>query len=749
MSVVARIGDGDTAARVDGRKAAAVRGLRSRRTRRIGLLALLLLALAAWVRMGPLPDAVLRPAVARRVSFVDRTGRPLDAAAARARALPTGPIAGPSLARRADRLAAATLAAEDRRFRDHPGVDALALGRAAIADVRARRVRQGGSTITEQLVKIRRGRRGNSLVNKIREALYALRLEHRLSKDEILSAYLAEAPYGGRVIGAEPAASAYFDKPSSQLTWAQAAFLAALPQRPSSYDPHRHATAAVARQRWILDRLRAEQSISSSEWNAAKSESLHIVDRIDDVVAPHFTEMLAASATTPKRGTVRTTIDGDLQLDVAGIARHHRTLLRRNGASNVAVVVLDNHTGGVLAWEGSGNYFDWSHGGMINGPLQPRQTGSTVKPFIYAMAFEDGQSPGDRIDDSRFDRSVNGSGFHPRNYDKRYRGVITLRSALGSSVNVAAVKLLDEREPADLLRLLARAGAPVAYPASHYGLSLALGTAEIDLLDLTKAYAAFARSGLSLEVRTVDPTPRQSGGRRVVSSATAFLVTDVLSDNEARAPAFGRNSALRFPFPVAAKTGTSQDFHDNWVVGYTKDFTIGVWVGNFDRKSLKGATGVTGAGPIFHAVMLATHRRLTPTAGLDADATVLATVPSSLEALPVCSSAGCDTSKVEYRWKGSAHTVALAPVTGSSSTVFRQVGLTLLTPAAKGRYLIDPTSPIDAQHLPLNASGGRAPYTFQVDGRGAASTWPLEPGTHRACVSDATGSQVCAAFTVR
>ena len=700
--------------------------------------------------MGPLPDSVSRPSIARRVSFVDRTGRPLDAAAARARALRPGDQAGPSLARRADRLAAATLAAEDRRFHQHVGVDPIALGRAVAADARARSIRQGGSTITQQLVKIRRGRSGNALLNKAREALYALRLEHRMSKDAILSAYLAEAPYGGRVVGAEQAASAYFDKPSSQLSWAQAAFLAALPQRPSSYDPHRHGTAALARQRWILDRLRAQGVITGAELSTAKSEALHISDRVDDVVAPHFTEMLAASATTPKRGTIRTTIDGDLQRDVAGIARHHRALLRRSGAANVAVVVLDNRTGGVLAWEGSGNYFDWSHGGMINGPLQPRQTGSTVKPFIYAMAFEDGQSPGDRIDDSPFDRSVNGSGFHPRNYDKRYRGVITLRTALGSSVNIAAVKLLDAREPADLLQLLARAGAPVAYPASHYGLSLALGTAEIDLLDLTKAYAAFARGGRSLDVHTVEPALLQPGGTRVVSRATAFLVTDVLSDNEARSPAFGRNSALKFPFPVAAKTGTSQDFHDNWVVGYTKEFTVGVWVGNFDRKSLKGATGVTGAGPIFHAVMLATHRRLTPNAGFDADATVLgAAVPAELEAVPACVVSGCETTNVEYQWKGSARTTPTAPPTGPASTVFRQVGLTLLVPRESGRYLIDPTKPLDAQRLPLNASGGQGPYAYAVDGSTITSTWPLKSGSHRACVSDATSTHVCATFTVQ
>ena len=723
---------------------------------------------AAWARLGPPPDRVLYPAATRFTTFVDRNGIPLDAAAARAAQIgtvsgadPKSATRGPSLAKRADRLAAATLEAEDQRFASHVGVDPIALGRAAIADVKARHIAQGGSTISQQLVKLRLGRRGDSLTGKAQEMLYAVRLEHRMTKDAILSAYLSEAPYGGRVIGADAAAQTYFAKPVSQLTWAEAAFLAAIPQRPTAFNPRTDVNAAKARQRWILGRLRKARTISAGQEHSARAEVLHFAERLDDALAPHFTTMLAAEpAIAAKPGSVRTTLDAALQRDVAGIARHHRALLQKSGAANVSVVVLDNRTGAVRAWEGSGDYFDWTHGGMINGPLQKRQTGSTIKPFVYGMAFDDGLSPGDLIDDSPFDRTYNGNGFHPQNYDKKYRGIITLRTALASSVNVAAVKLLDDREPADLVAMLDRAGIVLDYPASRYGLSLALGTAEIDLLDLTRGYAAFARGGRALSATFAEPAARQRGGARVVTPATAFLITDVLSDNEARASAFGRTSALHFSFPVAAKTGTSQDFHDNWVVGYTADFTVGVWVGNFDRLPLRGATGVTGAGPIFHAVMLATHRRLTPSAGLEAGATVLASVPDDLVAIDPCAAtkgtkaASCTPGRTEYIWSGSEASDRQPPTgAGPRRAVTKVAGadlaLRLLEPVRTGRYLIDPGVPLDAQKLPLQASGGSPPYAFAVDDRPIGSTlWPVARGPHKACVEDAGGARSCNTFTV-
>lgn len=597
---------------------------------------------------------------------------------------------------------------------------------------------QGGSTITQQLVKLRvGGSKSRAAGGKLRQALYAFRLEHRLTKDEILSAYLAEAPYGGRMIGAESAAEGYFGSSASQLTWAQAAYLAALPQRPTAFNPRRDATAARSRQTWILRRLRATGQISAKELDQALKEPLALVADAFDPQAPHFTEMLARQTKSRVDTPIRTTLDAALQRDVVGIARQQRRELRKSHAANVAVVVLDNATGAVRAWEGSGDYFDPDHGGMLNGPMLARQTGSTIKPFVYVGAFDGGASPGDLIDDTPFETTADGKNFRPQNYDHKFRGPIPMRQALASSVNIPAVRLLAAQTPRALVNTLKRSGVTLPYGPQHYGLALGLGTAEIGLLDLTKAYAALAREGLSVEPTFFEPAAVQTSGRRVASEAAAFLVGDVLSDNEARAPAFGRKSALRFAFPVAVKTGTSQNFHDNWVVGYTADFTVGVWVGNFDRTPLAGATGVTGAGPVFHAVMLAAHRHLTPSAGTQAGATLFRSVPRDLIAQET-------NGRIEYRWASARTKIPTAPTAPTPGGKLR-----LVEPVDGGRYLLDAGRPIDAQRLPLRATGGSGPYSFTVDGdQFVGVTWPLVAGRHEVCVRDQRAAERCANFTV-
>jgi penicillin-binding protein 1C len=632
-----------------------------------------------WVYFGALPEAVRSARIAEASGFADRFGTPLDAGSSASSGqsasfvLPSRTPSGPTLAQRADRLAAATVMAEDERFFGHPGVDPISLGRALLADVRALRVVQGGSTISQQLVKLRLGGAGpdgSGLRDKARQGLYAIRLERQFTKDEILSAYLAEAPYGGRVIGAEVASRQYFGVSASQLSWAQAAYLAALPQRPTAFNPKRDRSRAIQRQRWILDRLRADKRIDAPTWKAARKASLAFASTADGdaSLAPHFIELLLgktpAGATSTSRalratggqatttsttsttsitatpaakvanganganrvkavgakGSVavggapgslmRTTIDASLQRDVVGIARHNREVLRKRKAANVSVLVIDNATGAIRAWEGSGDYFAASTGGAINGPLIPRQIGSTIKPFIYAQSFDTGTSPGDLVDDTPLRMSSASGVFAPQNYDHKFRGLLSARVALGSSINVPAVRVLRDVGVRSVGNELAAAGITLPAPAVSYGLSLGLGATEISLLDLTYAYAAFAREGKSLHPVVLEPAAQQRGGAQVVSAESAFLVSDVLADNVARTPAFGRASVLKLPFAASVKTGTSQDFHDNWVIGYTRDFTVGVWVGNFDRTPLAGATGVSGAGPVFNAVMQAACQRL-------------------------------------------------------------------------------------------------------------------------------------------
>ena len=766
-----------------------------RRWRRVAPGIAVLAATGSLIRLGPVPASVRAPSVG--VAVVDRHGVPLDAASARVLGLASSSMSsgGSStrfpLSRLAPRLAAATIAAEDERFASHVGVDPVAVGRAVAADVRARAVVQGGSTITQQLVKVRRtaargGVADRGIAEKAREALYAVRLEHRFSKEEILSSYLAEAPYGGAVVGADAAAQAYFAISPSQLTWAQAAYLAALPQRPSRFDPRRSPTAALARQRWILGRLRRQGAISRREESAARNEVLAISASLPTPIAPHFVRAvrdgsICASVVCPRGDSKRTndqfvndqrtdeqragkarivtTIDAALQADVAGIAAHQRKLLASYGAANVSVIVLDNATGAIRAYEGSGG---WSgaltadRGGMIDGVRQPRQTGSVIKAFVYALAFDEGAGPGDLVDDAPFVATGASREFRPRNYDKRFRGELTMREALAQSVNVPAVRVLAEHGPDELAALLRRSG--ITLPNSTYGLSMALGAAEVDLLHLTAAYASFARGGRSLEPVISEPASVQAG-ERVVSREAAYLVTDVLADNEARAPAFGRSSALRFDFPVSAKTGTSSDFHDNWVIGSSGRVTVGVWVGNFDRTPLRRASGVTGAGPVFRAVMLAADDRLRN----DPARVLLPEAPGGLVRASVCHRSSC-TERVE-EWlrandprpmevSSSAEDSAGSRQTSEENPAERvraapSAPLSVLSPSGRGVYVLDPSRSL-AQELALRAIGGSPPYSFTVNTASVDDGWwrPVT-GRHEACVVDAAGTRACQRFTVR
>jgi penicillin-binding protein 1C len=747
--------------------------------RRLGIGSVLLVGSATFVRIGPLPASVAAPGGG--LAVVDRFGVPLDRQSVRALTLATGTRQrGVPLARRADRLAAATIAAEDQRFNSHVGVDPVALGRAVIADIRAGSVVQGGSTITQQLVKIRRtaargGATDRGPIEKAREALYATRLEHRMTKEQILSAYLAEAPYGGAVVGADAAAKAYFDRAVSQLSWGQAAYLAALPQRPTRFDPRRDPKAAVKRQRWILQRLRSDGVITVEEEARARSEVLDIQALSTPPFAPHFVRSvrdgsLCIAAKCPKalarqrksNATFTSTIDSALQRDVAGIAAHQRALLASKGVANVAVVVMDNATGAIRAYEGSGGWSDalaTNKGGMIDGVRQPRQTGSVVKAFVYALAFDEGALPSSFVDDVPFVATGSEREFRPQNYDRRFRGEMTMREALAQSVNVPAIRVLADHGAQDLGALMKRAN--ITIPESNYGLSLGLGAAEVDLMHLTAGYATFARGGRSLEPVIAEPAAPQRG-RRVVSAEAAFLVTDVLADNEARTPAFGSQSALRFDFPVSAKTGTSSNFHDNWVVGSSARVTVGVWVGNFDRTPLRNATGVTGAGPVFRSVMMAAEQRLSN----DGPVRELLTAPESLERTSLCRRSACDEMTLDWvRSDGrsddqlaaddpedrTAEDVTKGDAAGVPSkpapTVKQNAKLALVTPNGRGAYVIDPTRAENG--LPLRATGGTGTYSFTVDKVGLdGEWWSPTTGWHTACAVDSAGIQACEKFFV-
>ena len=616
-----------------------------------------LLAVALWLRLGPIDPSLVDFSDLTSTVVVDRRGVPLYESLSGdgtrnvhldARQLP--PV-----------LVAATLAAEDRRFWSHPGVDPIAIARALRQNLSEGSVVEGGSTITQQVAKLvlnrRSPKRNRGVREKLREAVLALRLEHRFDKREILGLYLNLAAYGNQIVGAGRASRAYFGREPSMLTPAQAAFLAGLPQRPSGYNPFRHREQALARQRTVLRRMEAAATLSADRARDARDERLQFSRPDSPFLAPHFVEMVIAASGASRRPRIETSLDAGLQSDIAGIINSHRQALDRHGAANVAVVVLDNASGEWLAWEGSGNYSNAEHGGAINGPLTPRQPGSALKPFTYALAFESGFTPASVLADvpSHFPTAEAGVLYTPRNYDGRYRGPLLARRALAGSENVPAVVLASELGVPALQRFLTRAGlSTFDRTPSYYGLGLTLGNAEVRLAELVAAYSTFARGGDWIEptwllrpsddgtrIARIDPQGAHAEGRArrsIVSPLTAYWITDILSDDSAREYIFGRGGSLEFPFPVAVKTGTSQAYHDNWTVGYTRDVTVGVWVGNFDRTPLKSSTGVTGAAPIFHAIMLAATRRLHGASGFHAHAIVPA--PDGLVEQEVCALSG-------------------------------------------------------------------------------------------------------------
>ena len=760
-------------------------------------------AFLVWLRIGALPPGLLDAGDRQSTTVFDRSGEVLyeSRAGDGTRAMWLDADALPA------NLISATIAAEDRRFYKHAGVDPVAIVRAAWRNLREGAVVEGGSTITQQVVKLllaRRndGRQRRGLSAKIREAIVALRLEHRLSKQEILTLYLNLAPYGNQIHGAERASRAYFGSSASLLTPAQAAFIAGLPQRPSRFNPLRHPASALARQKHVIGRMEALGLLTAAHAADARAEQMTFRRDESTFIAPHFVEMVLAGFNAQRPQRVETTLDAALQREVQGIIRTQRGTLEKHRARNVAVVVLKNDTGEWLAWEGSGDYFDAEHGGAINGALALRQPGSALKPFTYALAFEEGSSPATVLADvpSHFPTAEPGVVYSPRNYDGRYRGPLLARRALAGSENVPAVAVAADIGVPKLVRFLRTAGlSSFDKTASHYGLGMTLGNAEVRLAELVGAYAAFARGGLLLEPTAIRGTRRTA--ERFISPRSAFWITDILSDADAREYIFGRGGSLDFPFPVAAKTGTSEGYHDNWAIGYTREVTVGVWVGNFDRTPLSNSSGVTGAGPIFHAVMLAAQVRV---GGQSAQRDQpLALPPSDMRRASICALSGMRANRScparinewlpegatelpcswhhltedgvaviwppEYRqWARATEirshrpsSIVDRPASRRSTMDDRRsttMDLSIHNPPDGATYLIDPTLRSKYQTIALRASAdsGAGRIEWSVDERtiGASDPdkplqWPLSRGSHRIVAADERGRSAEATILVK
>lgn len=476
-------------------------------------------------------------------------------------------------------LARCLIAAEDGRFFSHGGVDLLSTARAAYNRMRGTSL-SGASTLTMQLAKLCSAPAERNYTTKLRETLQARALEYQYSKEQILLAYINTADFGNQCRGAEAAALFYFGKHADELSTPEAALLAALVRAPSRLDPIRHPQAALTRRNCILEKL--------GESTAAPLGA-----------SPHRINAPTHICRTPGQ----LTLDADLQQDIAAIALQELRLLHRNNVSQAAVVVIDNRNGELLACIPAADPTS-SRGGKLNGAAMPRSAGSTLKPFVYLQAFGHGAWPGTIMADvPTIYRSEDGTRA-PGNYNNKYLGPITIRQALGCSQNIPAMEALNHygNENA-LLNLLRGLGLQLQGDKKEYGLGLAIGNAHVTLLQLTHAYSTLARGGSKLPLSTVLPHPPATP-TPMLDARHCYQIAHILSDPGARAVAFGAAPHLRFPFRCAAKTGTSSNYRDNWCCGFTAEYTVGVWVGNFDNSPMQQISGIDGAGPIFHRVML-------------------------------------------------------------------------------------------------------------------------------------------------
>lgn len=501
----------------------------------------------------------------------------------------------------------AVIAVEDRRFYRHRGVDVRSVIRALYQNIRSLKVISGASTIPMQLARMRRpGPR--TLFKKIGEVFYAFRMEAGMHKREILQAYVNRLPMGGNLYGIESGAQAYFGISSRDLTLAQATFLASIPNSPNRLNPYHHAREIKKRQRIVLESMIEQNMIDESRIAGVLKEDVCLKPQSASFLAPHFVFHLMRRLPDDIH-EVRTTLDCDLQQMVQEQIQKVLFALEGFHVTNAAALLIDNHTGEVLAYAGSADYFDTENEGENDGIQALRQPGSAIKPFLYQLALENGHTPATVIPDIPVHFRMPAGVYSPKNYSEQFRGPVRLREALANSLNIPAVRVLAGIGVHEFLNRLHDYGfQSLQREADHYGVGLVLGNGEVTLYELARAYVCLARNGRWTRIREIlgihgKPVHVPLTDRTISSRMFAFLITDILSDRFARTAEFGFNTVLELPFPCAVKTGTSFRFCDNWTLGYTRDYTLGVWAGNFNHEPMQKVSGISGAGPIFARIM--------------------------------------------------------------------------------------------------------------------------------------------------
>lgn len=544
----------------------------------------------------------------------------------------------------------ATIAVEDTNFYGHQGISFFSITRAFITNLRSGEIKQGGSTITQQLIKNTFLTPERTIVRKIKEVVLALKVEKRYSKDELLNFYLNAISYGSSNYGVEAASQAFFGKSVKDITLAEAAYLAALPKAPTYYSPFgEHRDELETRKNFVLERMKNLNFISESEFQKTKNEKvIFLTAEEEGIKAPHFV-MFIRGQLIKKYGEelvekgglkVTATLDWELQNKTEEMTKEYvKEIEKKFNAYNAGLVGIDPKTGQILLMIGSKDWFGKSLpqgcSPGIDCRFEPqlnvttyakgRQPGSSFKPFVYATAFEKGYTPNTVVFDlkTEFNTSCNPDGspkqgvnrdecYQPENYDNVFRGPVTLRNGLAQSINVPSVKVLYLAGLKESLKTAKNMGITTLTDPQRYGLTLVLGGGETKLLEMTEAYSVFANNGMKnqisgiLEVRDRNNKILEKFEKReqkAIDANIAKMITDVLSDNAARAPAFGESSYLNFPGKeVAVKTGTTNNYRDAWVIGYTPNFALGLWVGNNNNESMEKKVAGFIAAPLWHNV---------------------------------------------------------------------------------------------------------------------------------------------------
>jgi penicillin-binding protein 1C len=781
-----------------------VRPPRRRRWLRRLLGGALLVALALIVSLRPVDPKRLKPSDFESLHLYDRHGHPLGESLT---AVETSAAWTP-LDQLSPELAAAAVAAEDKRFYSHHGLDWLAIGRALITNLRARRTVSGASTLTQQVARMVLADEARthdepppprSLWQKLKEAHLALRLERSFSKRDILEAWLNRVPVGGVARGVTAGALRYFGVHPSVLSLEQAALLVGLPRGPTVLRPQHEPGAAKRRRNRVLHSMEAAGLLSHARAAQAQAAPIEASEPSTQPMRARLGAWVAHELIDrgrPVAGAVTSTIDEHLEAQITALIRAHIKPLRDRGVKSAAVVVIDHTTDELLALIGSADESDprW---GQVHAAFALRQPGSALKPFVYLSALEHGKTLASiAADVEQAFPDLHGT-YLPTNYDRRYHGPVRYRDALAQSLNVAAVDVLRNVGVHAAADVLERAGiSTISRQPEHYGLGLTLGSLDVQLLELTEAYAVLARGGLRRATRVIAGDPPPTGGTPVFDPKQVFLIADALSDPSARAPQFGLSSVLHTPYWTAVKTGTSKGFRDNFCMGFSRRYTVGVWVGDPEGHPMQHVSGVAGAGPIWRGVMDLLHetepsRRPEPPAGL-----VKRTICPLSGARP---GANCPGTKEEWFVAGTEpdeecgmhQRVSLAKLDGLPVPPGCHVAATpealtvlwpspfdawaveqgrgvpdawtqacplppetetrppkLLAPALHETVRIDPERPASQQQMLLLADAGksRSPVQFLVDGKPVptalgphAALWTVTPGEHQIVARRPTG----------